>query len=160
MFVRAPLERTTVVDRAAAGRFIKHAISEAKESAASNAQAGPSKVQPSTIVPIRITEKMREREKYQQELAAESSDDSNDDEVLEIIDDEDDDGEDNALSLSKTEMKSTTATRVTSMKTSDNEPTKGQKKKRTRPMDPFGCKSFNVLIEMESVLLFYPVSLW
>lgn len=133
MFVRAPLERTTVVDRAAAGRFIKHAISEAKESAASNAQAGPSKVpappQPSTIVPIRVTEKMREREKYQQELAAESSDDSNDDEVLEIIDDEDDDGEDNALSLSKTEMKSTTATRVTSMKTSDNEPTKGQKKK-------------------------------
>ena len=134
-----------MVDRAAAGRFIKHAISEAKESAANNAKAGPSTApapsQPSTIVPIRVTEKMREREKYQHQLAAESSDDSNDDEVLEIIDDDDDDGADNALSLSKTEMKSTTATRVSAMKDTDNEPTKGQKKKRTRPMDPFGCKS-------------------
>lgn len=111
-----PLERPSGIDKAAAGRFIKHAIAQAKQNIDTNnsgKEAGPSV--PSVLVPAHVTEKMKEREAYLQNL----KDDSDSEEhTLEVI------GEDSI------------AGRDIEKKDAYAEAT--GKKKRRRPMDPFG----------------------
>ncbi|KAF9024097.1 hypothetical protein BDZ89DRAFT_1136249 [Hymenopellis radicata] len=83
-------KRQDRVDKAAAGRFIKHAITQAKlgrppgESVAEDA-ADPSPS--STRVPIKVTSKMLEREQYQKEMREQSEEES-EGEDLKIIGDE------------------------------------------------------------------------
>ena len=120
----------TEVDKSAATRFIKHAIAQAQQPAQEaltderKSEAGPSK--PPTTVPVHVTEKMRERKKYLEELREQ---DENDDEepLLEVIDD---DKNENVQSQQEAENASTEA-----IKTS----TAGSKKRR-KAMDPFACE--------------------
>jgi len=78
---RAPL------DKAAATRFIKHAITQSKLSESSSAEAPQAEAEPSTFVPVRVTSKMAERAEYEAELRA-RGDASSSEEELEIIDDD------------------------------------------------------------------------
>lgn len=75
--VRAPL------DKAAAARFIKHAITQSKlgDTAGNTSQ----EAEPSTFVPIKITSKMIERAEHEAELRARGDASSSEDE-MEIID--------------------------------------------------------------------------
>lgn len=116
--------RTAVVDKAAAARFIKHAISEARKNpkAASEA-AAPSTTNeagPSSNVPVKVTGKMKERERYLKNLAEESD---SEEAVLEVIDGED---------------KSDTRKVPDRTDTQASLDSKRFQNKRPRPMDPFG----------------------
>jgi len=111
------------IDKAAAGRFIKHAIAQAKQSTTStpndeDRQEGPSS---SADVPIRITEKMRQREQFLKEIRDRESDE---DAVLEIIDNVEDEDEGDILPAKShpTDL-----------------PSQGSRgaKKRRLPVDPF-----------------------
>ncbi|KAJ7292798.1 Sas10/Utp3/C1D family-domain-containing protein [Mycena rebaudengoi] len=75
---RAPL------DKAAASRFIKHAITQSKLHASSSADDG-APAEPSTFVPAKVTSKMVERAEYEAALRA-RGDESSEDEGLDIID--------------------------------------------------------------------------
>ncbi|CAK5280740.1 unnamed protein product [Mycena citricolor] len=79
-----PETQKTGIDKAAATRFIKHAIAQNNF-----AQVGSSSTtvesQPSTFVPPRTTSKMVERTKYQEEMRAKGDESSSEDE-LEIVD--------------------------------------------------------------------------
>ncbi|CAK5264827.1 unnamed protein product [Mycena citricolor] len=74
----------TGIDKAAATRFIKHAI--AQNNFAQGASSSTTvESQPSTFVPPRITSKMAERTRYQEEMRAKGDESSSEDE-LEILD--------------------------------------------------------------------------
>lgn len=87
--VEKPETRHIEIDKAAAGRFIKHAITQAKlgrppGETPAEPTPGPSNVR----VPVKVTEKMLERQQYEKEMkerdAAEGSEESD----LEVFDDE------------------------------------------------------------------------
>ncbi|KAJ7665201.1 Sas10/Utp3/C1D family-domain-containing protein [Mycena polygramma] len=78
---RAPL------DKAAAARFIKHAITQSKLGDTAAAEA-PQEAEPSTFVAAKVTSKMAERAEYEAELRA-RGDASSEEEELEIIDGDD-----------------------------------------------------------------------
>ncbi|KAK0246168.1 Sas10/Utp3/C1D family-domain-containing protein [Armillaria nabsnona] len=91
-----PETRHIEIDKAAAGRFIKHAITQAKlgrppGEAPLEPTPGPSGVR----VPVKVTEKMLQRQQYEKEMkerdAAEGSEESD----LEVFDDEKMDEDDN-----------------------------------------------------------------
>ncbi|SJL06093.1 uncharacterized protein ARMOST_09429 [Armillaria ostoyae] len=91
-----PETRHIEIDKAAAGRFIKHAITQAKlgrppGETPPEPTPGPSNVR----VPVKVTEKMLERQQYEKEMkerdAAEGSEESD----LEVFDDEKMDEDDN-----------------------------------------------------------------
>ncbi|KAF7347392.1 Nuclear nucleic acid-binding protein C1D [Mycena venus] len=79
---RAPL------DKAAATRFIKHAITQSKLGEAAAAAEASKEPEPSTFVPVKVTSKMVERAEYEAELR-ERGDASSSDEELEVIDGDD-----------------------------------------------------------------------
>jgi len=90
-----PLERTEI-DKAAATRFIKHAIAQAqwKKTAAEESQDandadtdGQNKQIPSPRVPVKVTQKMREREAYEKEIKERDAMESSEGE-LEVFDGE------------------------------------------------------------------------
>ncbi len=115
------------IDKAAAGRFIKHAIAQAKQSTTStpkdeDRQEGPSS---SADVPIRITEKMRQREQFLKEIRDRESDE---DAVLEIIDNVEDEDEGDILPAKS---------HPTDLRSQDS---RGAKKRRL-PVDPFTGKA-------------------
>lgn len=113
-------ERPSGIDKAAAGRFIKHAIAQAKQNIDTNnssKEAGPS--EPSVLVPVRVTEKMKEREAYLQNLRDDSE---SEEQTLEVI------GED-SIAGGDIEKKDAYAEAT-------------GKKKRRRPMDPFGRECY------------------
>ncbi|KAH9065854.1 hypothetical protein EDB87DRAFT_1574294 [Lactarius vividus] len=99
-----PAKRQFAIDRAAATRFIKHAIAQAKDAPPTPApEPGPSTSVPfdaegtadSVPVPVKVTEKMLERERYQRALREEEpeEDSGGDLEVIdgeEVAEDEDD----------------------------------------------------------------------
>ncbi|KAF7302921.1 Nuclear nucleic acid-binding protein C1D [Mycena kentingensis (nom. inval.)] len=77
-----PDTRPTQLDKGAATRFIKHAIAQSqysKEPVAEEVQT--------TLVPVRVTDKMRERAEYEREMK-EKGDDESEDEPLEIVDED------------------------------------------------------------------------
>lgn len=134
------IERTSTIDKAAANRFIKHAISQAiQDSKATNAESGPS--QPSTFVPGRVTDKMLERERYQQNLKDASSDSE---EGVEIIDDVKQTVEDSDIVPSevkgkrKEEAPSAAVESDLGVQSNVHLSKSSKSSKRKRPMDPFG----------------------
>ncbi|KAI0316487.1 hypothetical protein OF83DRAFT_1126444 [Amylostereum chailletii] len=83
------------IDKDAASRFIKHAINQVKYNTSSTPAEGSSSTGPKTHVtfddngkpvPIRVTEKMRERERYQAALREDASDEEEDADIA-VIDD-------------------------------------------------------------------------
>ncbi|KAJ7774624.1 Sas10/Utp3/C1D family-domain-containing protein [Mycena maculata] len=74
---RAPLDKT------AASRFIKHAITQSTFGQPSG--DAPQPAEPSTFVPVKVTSKMAERSEYERELRARGDVNSSEEE-LEIID--------------------------------------------------------------------------
>ncbi|KAL5495051.1 hypothetical protein ACEPAI_513 [Sanghuangporus weigelae] len=128
-------KRTTEIDKAAAGRFIKHAISEAKQniSAADSTskEAGPSNSQSSTSIPVRVTEKMKEREEYLRRVAEESD---SEELGLDVIDDAADETSIKVVEKERTEVCKETE----SLKLQEVTVSESPKKKRRRPIDPFG----------------------
>lgn len=87
-----PITERTEIDKAAASRFIKHAIAQAqwKKTAAEEMQEddGPSAATTSASrVPVKITQKMRERADYEKEVKEQDARGSEDDE-LEVFEDE------------------------------------------------------------------------
>lgn len=110
-------ERPSGIDKAAAGRFIKHAIAQAKQNldtSNNSKEAGPS-YEPSVYVPARVTEKMKEREAYLQHLKDDSESEG---QTLEVIGEDSNTGGD--------------------VGKNDNNAEQRGKKRRRRPMDPFG----------------------
>ncbi|KAH8997415.1 hypothetical protein EDB92DRAFT_1813852 [Lactarius akahatsu] len=96
-----PAKRQFAIDRAAATRFIKHAIAQAKDAPPTpTPEPGPSTRVPldtegtadTVPVPVKVTEKMLEREQYQRALREEErEEDSGGD--LKVIDGEEEDDE-------------------------------------------------------------------
>ncbi|KAI5124123.1 hypothetical protein M0805_000936 [Coniferiporia weirii] len=124
--------KTSGIDRAAAERFIKHAIAQVKQSAtATEVGAGPSQPPVSTFMPIRVTEKMREREEYQRELANVSD---SEEAVLEIIDDD----ESKHLGIKGKGVARAPPEEVQELLDSIGTNFEVQKKKRPRTMDSSG----------------------
>ncbi|KAF7337689.1 Nuclear nucleic acid-binding protein C1D [Mycena sanguinolenta] len=76
------------IDKAAATRFIKHAITQSKLGEASSADSTPQETAPSTFVPVKVTSKMIARAEHEAELRARGDASSEEDE-LEIIDADD-----------------------------------------------------------------------
>ena len=118
------------MDKAAATRFIKHAIAQAQQPATENQEearisdeAGPS--QPSKIVPTRVTDKMREREQYLAELK-EQDENEEEEPTLEVFNDE------------NSELAQTQQNRETEAKGSATSVVANSKKRR-KAMDPFAC---------------------
>ncbi|KAI0347978.1 hypothetical protein BDW22DRAFT_1384967 [Trametopsis cervina] len=79
-----PATRTLVLDKGAAGRFIKHAIAQVKTGRPPGQDEGVSAQEKDVRVPVRITEKMIARAQYQKDLEALGSEEE---EELEVIDD-------------------------------------------------------------------------
>jgi hypothetical protein len=128
------------VDRAAATRFIKHAIAQAKDiPPASASDSGPTdRVPPNTdgpantapvLAPVKVTEKMLEREEYQRALREEGSEEESGD--LKVIDGGEGDNDDEQSSDNSPSQAS--ATKGKSKAPSE----KSMGKRRRRAIDPF-----------------------
>ncbi|KAJ7070494.1 Sas10/Utp3/C1D family-domain-containing protein [Mycena amicta] len=78
--------RDVQLDKGAATRFIKHAITQATGTTSKGKEVEPQTPQPSTFVPVRVTDKMRERAEYERELRERGDNDESEDEGLEIVD--------------------------------------------------------------------------
>ncbi|KAK0456144.1 hypothetical protein EV421DRAFT_1728910 [Armillaria borealis] len=142
-----PETRHIEIDKAAAGRFIKHAITQAKlgrppGETPPEPTPGPSNVR----VPVKVTEKILERQQYEKEMkerdAAEGSEESD----LEVFDDEkmDEDDNERLLTLKNDEGKLSV----------DASTTPGTKRRRAT-VDPFAgygddASSANQLTEVSS----------
>jgi exosome complex protein LRP1 len=91
------------IDRAAATRFIKHAIAQAKDiPPASTSDSGPTpahvtfnadRTADTVPVPVKVTEKMLEREQYQRALREEEREEEENGDLKVIDGEEDDDDE-------------------------------------------------------------------
>ena len=125
---------TAQVDKAAATRFIKHAIAQVKVGRPPGQDEGQASGSGSSDarVPVKITSKMREREEYQQRLREEPSDEEEDE--LEVFDDDVPDGEQSGAASSSENKKDKGKARARDA--DDTGPVSGQKRRRP-PMDPF-----------------------
>jgi len=79
-------QRKSGIDKAAAGRFIKHAITQAKygRPPGDDVDAGPSQGSSDVRVPVKVTSKMVEREQYEKEIKELGSEEED---TLEVFDD-------------------------------------------------------------------------
>ncbi|KAF5332769.1 hypothetical protein D9611_005095 [Ephemerocybe angulata] len=86
-----PPTRPNQIDKAAAGRFIKHAISSVKwtKTAAEEAQEDVPEASSSSRVPAKITTKMFERQEYEKQLKEKAAAGEDEEDDLEVFDDED-----------------------------------------------------------------------
>ncbi|THH12281.1 hypothetical protein EW146_g7757 [Bondarzewia mesenterica] len=140
-----PAKRQLVVDKAAAGRFIKHAISQAR-AAPPQPAPGPSThlkydddgTPRDVRVPIRVTDKMREREKYQKELR-EADEAEEEEEDLEMFDDDDEPVEISSAGASGMEDKGKGKAKASSIDLSEGTASApvARSKRRRPPVDPF-----------------------
>ena len=177
------------IDKAVATRFIKHAIAQAKDTTSSNVPGpaahirlndnnndtggGDGTASRDACVPIKVTEKMLEREKYHEALREEDlASDDDDDGALEVIDDEEDGPSSNEPETGRTPSpplrelefdpasskekgkgkgkgKAGTVVDVTSAPIPDDNPPSSTtaSKRRRPPMDPFaGLYRFRSLV--------------
>ncbi|KDQ63185.1 hypothetical protein JAAARDRAFT_147233 [Jaapia argillacea MUCL 33604] len=140
-----PETRTLTLDKSAANRFIKHAITQLKDNVSSSSnEIAPSHVRfgpdglklkaDSPAPPVKVTSKMIEREKYQRELQEVGSDQEED---LEMFDDES-----SGQALPEAEPIPTTVKgkgRATTTANDLDHEGRGSAPKRKRPaIDPFG----------------------
>ncbi|KAI9444913.1 hypothetical protein H4582DRAFT_1806483 [Lactarius indigo] len=138
-----PAKRQFAIDRAAATRFIKHAIAQAKDTPPTpTSDSGPSTRVPSNAegtadtvpVPVKVTEKMLERERYQRALREEEQEEDSDGD-LEVID-----GEDEAADEDDSPGQASLAAKGKSRAP----PETGIGKRRRPPVDPFaGLHTFS-----------------
>jgi exosome complex protein LRP1 len=129
------------MDKAAAGRFIKHAIAQAKTA------KGPSEA-PATgrstdvHVPIKVTSKMLARAQYEKDIAMADAENEDEDECLEVWDsepkdDSEDAGIEGPLKDSKEKGKQKAKDGNILEPPRDLEGTMGWAKRRRPPIDPF-----------------------
>ncbi|KAH9050545.1 hypothetical protein EDB84DRAFT_1613115 [Lactarius hengduanensis] len=150
-----PAKRQFAIDRAAATRFIKHAIAQAKDAPPTpTPESGPSTSVPfdaegtaDTVpvpVPVKVTEKMLERERYQRALREkEREEDSGGD--LKVIDGEEAAGEDDEQ-RSEDDSPGQAAPSAAKGK-SRASPETGIGKRRRPPIDPFaGLRTFTSVV--------------
>ncbi|KAF9055956.1 Sas10/Utp3/C1D family-domain-containing protein [Panaeolus papilionaceus] len=127
-----PAERRTELDKAAAARFIKHAITEAKwkKTPAEEAQEDQSSSVP---IPVKVTSKMIARAEYEKGLKENAEKGEDDEEPLQVYD-QDGENEDDAMEVDQNQ-KGLKGKSKASDQTSPSEIPQG---KRRRPvMDPF-----------------------
>ena len=128
------------IDRAAATRFIKHAIAQAKDiPPASTSDSGPTtahvtlnadRTADTVPAPVKVTEKMLEREQHQQALReAEHEEES---EGLKVIDGEEDDDNDGQRSSDNSPGQASTAKGKSK---APSETSTGKRRRQT--IDPF-----------------------
>lgn len=124
---------TTTVDKAAANRFIKHAIAQVKAQRPPGEDEGvePSHVRfgengEATKVPVKVTSKMVARAQYEKELAEAVSEEED---ALEVIDDDDESPDAMNLDVGKDKGKGKAVENDTEASLPG--------RKRRRPMDPF-----------------------
>ncbi|OJT12042.1 Nuclear nucleic acid-binding protein C1D [Trametes pubescens] len=140
-----PEKRKTTVDKAAANRFIKHAIAQVRAQRPPGDNEGPSHIRfnedggapspaaaPAAAIPIKVTSKMRARAEYEQQLAEQGSDEDADE--LEVFEDgeggaEDEDVPEAKSSKDKGKGRATEAT--------DRIEAASAKKRRRPAVDPF-----------------------
>ncbi|KAI1793138.1 Sas10/Utp3/C1D family-domain-containing protein [Ganoderma leucocontextum] len=156
-----PEKRKTAVDRAAANRFIKHAIAQVKgqpqqrtpgEAPAQsdgppththirfdengNAPSGPSSASSSTLaaqIPVKVTSKMLARAEYQKKLAeGDASSDDDDADALEVID-----GESETVDGAEPERTSSKAKGKAKATGEEDVTPRGATKRRRPASDPF-----------------------
>ncbi|EPQ60312.1 hypothetical protein GLOTRDRAFT_118629 [Gloeophyllum trabeum ATCC 11539] len=127
-----PAKRKSAVDKAAATRFIKHAITQIETNDAQPSQAGPSHIRftdkdskpaASASIPVRVTSKMKARARYEQELKEMGSEEEEDLQMFDHTEDHD----------------KAADTDIPSGAEDDTETKSGHPSKRRRPqLDPFG----------------------
>ncbi|KAH9837349.1 uncharacterized protein C8Q71DRAFT_597725 [Rhodofomes roseus] len=134
-----PQKRTATVDKAAANRFIKHAIAQVKTQRPPGDEEGPSHIRfsqngESTKVPVKVTTKMAARAQYEKELA-EAESEEEEEEGLEVIDD------DEAASSMDVDPDTTSKGKAKgkgkAIVTEDTEASLSGRKRRRPAMDPF-----------------------
>ncbi|KAK1218695.1 hypothetical protein PQX77_018594 [Marasmius sp. AFHP31] len=82
----SPPQRTTQVDKAAASRFIQHAISQATSNPIAPSTSTPgASTSSSAPVPVKVTSKMRERAEYERQLKEGKDEEEEDD--LQVFED-------------------------------------------------------------------------
>ncbi|KAL1748929.1 Sas10/Utp3/C1D family-domain-containing protein [Schizophyllum fasciatum] len=81
--------RQSTVDKDAAARFIKHAINSVQYKRSDPPQDAPSTSAAAAPVPVKVTDKMREREQYLREMQERDGEESSEDEGLQVIEGED-----------------------------------------------------------------------
>ncbi|CCM03645.1 uncharacterized protein FIBRA_05789 [Fibroporia radiculosa] len=123
-------QETVEIDKAAANRFIKHAIAQVKAQRPPGDTEGPSNVSGNKAirVPVKVTSKMAARAQYEKELAEQGSD--GEDDNLEVIDD-----------VAEEDMRANIPTQDTkgkgkAVEYSTPETAPGRKRRRP-PVDPF-----------------------
>ncbi|KAI0073960.1 C1D-domain-containing protein [Panus rudis PR-1116 ss-1] len=141
-----PDKRKNVVDKAAANRFIKHAIAQvANMRPTGDNEPGPSHIrftqegQTKEDIPVKVTSKMLARAQYEKELKELGSEEEDDLEVFEENDDEDEEM-DNAEETQDTRSAKAKG-KAKAIETSQepqltSEPVTGKKRRRPQ-MDPF-----------------------
>ncbi|KAF4573345.1 hypothetical protein EYR36_007856 [Pleurotus pulmonarius] len=142
---KQPEARKQAIDKAAAGRFIKHAIAQAKSAVSSSAQDDPVPPADSSSAPrveVKVTSKMRARAEYEKELNEGREESGDEDGGLEVFD------EDAEMKIVGDEEVSQTATETVTdapspksagkQKAKDTPSEPAAEKKRRRPaFDPF-----------------------
>ncbi|KZT73217.1 C1D-domain-containing protein [Daedalea quercina L-15889] len=128
-----PEKRTTAVDKAAANRFIKHAIAQVTAQRPPGDDESPSHMRfnegsEPTKVPVKVTSKMAARAQYQKELAEAGSEEE--EAALEVIDDEE---VSNSMVVDPEKDKG----KGRAVDNDDVEPSPPGRKRRRPAMDPF-----------------------
>jgi len=128
-----PAKRSVAVDKAAANRFIKHAIAQVTAHRPPGDDEAPAHIRfnedGSTPIPVKVTSKMLAREQYQRELKEAGSEEDDD---LEVIDDE---GEPEAEII---DLRAAHTDKGKAKATDKEDPDHSGPRKRRRPaVDPF-----------------------
>ncbi|KAL1760872.1 hypothetical protein FB107DRAFT_269582 [Schizophyllum commune] len=129
------------VDKDAAARFIKHAINSIQYKKSDPPQDAPSSSTNAAPVPVKVTDKMREREEYLRELKEREGEESSEGEELEIF------GEEGAMEVDEApamDVKSAKRDRKGKGKataTSADQAAVDALRKKRKKTDPFGNDS-------------------
>ncbi|KAG1886031.1 hypothetical protein F4604DRAFT_1877964 [Suillus subluteus] len=129
------------IDKAAAGRFIKHAIAQAKlvkVGEPNNTAHGPASTS-SERVPVKITSKMAERAEYEKNLEEIGSEEEEED--LEVFDEAEMSGDEDAMEEEALPPQDKGKSRMVEREVPETEEQVGGRRKRPR-MDPFAASGY------------------
>lgn len=128
------------IDKAAAGRFIKHAIAQAKlvKVEGSNNTAHGATSTSSEHVPVKITSKMAERAEYEKNLEELGSEEEED---LEVFDQPEVSGDEDAMEEDVLPPQDKGKSRMVEREVPETEQQVGGKRKRQR-IDPFAASGY------------------
>lgn len=137
------IERTTAVDKEAASRFIKHAISQAhlkNKPSVSASEVGPSQVAP---IPAKVTSKMLARAEYEQELKELDEQEGSDEGGLEVFGENAEEEEESASG------QATMSPPPVPKLTTEDRP--GNRKRHRANVDPFAGMSRHIIFSLHSL---------